>query len=135
MFRYQLLISFLILTPCLSAASYLNSCDLDIKVTKLIPAKSDCTEKKGDDNAQESCTIQIDGKVINAAPSGRADGGCQRYIGNKSVFPLSVTVDRVNFRPGDVITVNRYMRDGHLHPMSISTTFLGVKEKDDYRYR
>lgn len=135
MFRYQLLISFLILTPCLSVASYLNSCDLDIKVTKFISAKSGCTEKKGDDNTQGSCTIQIDGKVINATPSGRADGGCQSHIGNKSIFPLSITVDRVNFRSGDVITVNRYMRDGHLHPMSISTTFLEVKEEDDYRYR
>lgn len=61
-------------------ASYENSCDLEVKLLENTSTRTLYINKDGLGEIEET-TLNIKGVVKKAQAAGRADSGCQHYIG------------------------------------------------------
>ena len=125
---FKFLILLLISTPQLSWASYINSCNLDINILENTSAKTSCLQMEENICSNESISILVSGKIINARPSGRADKGCRQYIGKKYLQSLSIDDPKLSFRQGDVVVLNETFEEDNRNPMSRYTLFVRIKK-------
>jgi hypothetical protein len=86
-------------------ASYENSCDLEVKLLENTSTRTLYINKDGLGEIEET-TLNIKGVVKKAQAAGRADSGCQHYIGKVLEENLSDFPNRSEFKKGQKIKLN-----------------------------
>lgn len=105
-------------------ASYENSCDLKVKLLENTSTRTLYINKDGLGEVEET-TLNIKGIVKKAQAAGRADSGCQHYIGKVLEENLSDFPNRSEFKKGQKIKLNILITDYKGIPKSETATYLG----------
>lgn len=104
-------------------ASYENSCDLEVKLLENSSTRTLYINKDGLGEVEET-TLNIKGVVKKAQAAGRADSGCQHYIGKVLEENLSDFPNRSEFKKGQNIKLNILITDYKGIPKSKTVTYL-----------
>lgn len=104
-------------------ASYENSCDLEVKLLENSSTRTLYINKDGLGEVEET-TLNIKGVVKKAQATGRADSGCQHYIGKVLEENLSDFPNRSEFKKGQNIKLNILITDYKGIPKSETVTYL-----------
>ena len=104
-------------------ASYENSCDLEVKLLENSSTRTLYINKDGLGEVEET-TLNIKGVVKKAQAAGRADSGCQHYIGKVLEENLSDFPNRSEFKKGQKIKLNILITDYKGIPKSKTVTYL-----------
>ena len=105
-------------------ASYENSCDLEVKLLENNSTRTLYINKDGLGEVEET-TLNIKGIVKKAQAAGRADSGCQHYIGKVLEENLRDFPNRSEFKKGQKIKLNILITDYKGIPKSEKVTYLG----------
>ena len=108
-------------------ASYENSCDLEVKLLENTSTRTLYINKDGLGEIEET-TLSIKGVVKKAQAAGRADSGCQHYIGKVLEENLRDFPNRSEFTKGQKIKLNILIADYKGIPKSEKVTYLGPKK-------
>ena len=109
------------LTPAIARASWVNSCLLEAVV---LQPTSTLTQYRDDGSGEyEVSFLTIEFRVKKARPNGRADSGCDQFIGQKKTVKIDQP-PRVRFSKGDRIQLNYFAKDGKSLPFRESYTLI-----------
>ena len=108
-------------SPLSAHASWVNSCLLEAVV---LQPTSTLTQYRDDGSGEyEVSFLTIEFRVKKARPNGRADSGCDQFIGQKKTVKIDQP-PRVRFSKGDRIQLNYFAKDGKSLPFSESYTLI-----------
>ncbi|MEB3754191.1 hypothetical protein [Acinetobacter sp. MD2(2019)] len=119
----SLLFFILIIVSSNVSASYVNSCELIISLVNDSSIRRVYINKDGVGEVEEMQLV-ISGVVKDAYASGRADSGCQQYIGKHIDKTFSHFPNNLELKSGEKIKVNIFIKDGQAMPRSETTTYL-----------
>jgi hypothetical protein len=108
-------------------ASYENSCELVVKLLENASIRTLYINKDGRGEVEET-SLRINGIVKKAQASGRADSGCQHYIGKTIEENLSDYPHRSELKKGDKIKLNILITDYKGIPRTESITYVGLSK-------
>ena len=108
-------------------ASYENSCDLEVKLLENASTRTLYINKDGLGEIEET-TLSIKGVVKKAQAAGRADSGCQHYIGKVLEENLRDFPNRSEFKKGQKIKLHILITDYKGMPKSEKVTYLEPKK-------
>lgn len=123
----------LALMPQLSWASYVNACQVTVEL--LEPTSASAVISSGADKLEKN-TLPIKGKVVAATPSGRADYGCEQYIGKElnKIVTENVPLTQLNrFNAGSILTIRIIDEDSSTTPRTQTLYFINAAQQVELR--
>lgn len=115
--------SILITMSNLTFASYENSCDLIVKLLENTSTRTLYINRDGLGEIEET-SMHIKGVVQKAQAAGRADQGCQHYIGQVIEENLTNYPNRSELKKGEKIKLNILITDYKGMSKSETITYL-----------
>ncbi|MCX5466551.1 hypothetical protein [Acinetobacter nematophilus] len=119
--------SILITISNLTFASYENSCDLIVKLLENTSTRTLYINRDGLGEIEET-SMHIKGVVKKAQAAGRADHGCQHYIGQVIEENLANYPNRSELKKGEKIKLNILITEYKGVPRSESISYVGLSK-------
>ena len=108
--------------PCTAFASFVNSCDLEVQLLEDASSQTIYFNRNGLEQELTQPAI-IHGTVLNAEAAGRADQGCDHYIG-KIIQKTLNSKQRIRLAKDQVVKVNILIKEDANLPYSETVTYL-----------
>ncbi len=108
--------------PCTAFASFVNSCDLEVQLLEDASSRTIYFNRNGLEQEQTQPAI-IHGTVLNAETAGRADQGCDHYIGEIIQKALNSN-QRIRLNKDQVVKINILIKEDANLPYSETVTYL-----------
>ncbi len=108
--------------PCTTFASFVNSCDLEVQLLEDASSQTIYFNRNGLEQEQTQPAI-IHGTVLNVKVAGRADQGCDHYIGEMIQKALNSN-QRIRLNKDQVVKINILIKEDANLPYSETVTYL-----------
>ncbi|AXQ23117.1 hypothetical protein BEN71_13985 [Acinetobacter wuhouensis] len=108
--------------PCTALASFVNSCNLEVQLLEDASSQTIYFNRNGLEQEQTQPAI-IHGTVLNVKAAGRADQGCDHYIG-KIIQKALNSNQRIRLNKDQVVKINILIKDDANLPFSETVTYL-----------
>ena len=108
--------------PCTAFASFVNSCDLEVQLLEDASSQTIYFNRNGLEQEQTQPAI-IHGTVLNAETAGRADEGCDHYVGEIIQKTLNSN-QRIRLNKDQVVKINILIKEDANLPHSETVTYL-----------
>ena len=108
--------------PCTAFASFVNSCDLEVQLLEDASSQTIYFNRNGLEQEQTQPAI-IHGTVLNAETTGRADEGCDHYVGEILQKALNSN-QRIRLAQDQVVKINILIKEDANLPYSETVTYL-----------
>ena len=108
--------------PCTAFASFVNSCDLEVQLLEDASSQTIYFNRNGLEQEQTQPAI-IHGTVLNAETAGRADQGCDHYVGEIIQKTLNSN-QRIRLNKDQVVKINILIKEDANLPHSETVTYL-----------